>query len=202
MNPFRLQVKLNKHRLKAKPIMSSSSSSQSQPLLTSQPGAPNTYTAPLEAADQVSNGSTYKKAYITTRRHIETFLASRAQHWIVLTLVSLDLLGIFADIIINLYQCDEGKEDDPKWNAVRNGLGIAGLVFSCLFMLELLLSLWAFGWLCASPIPFSFPNRNKPTSGPEQHIDTLPAISNPTSTPSTQLSSSPASRPTFCSTAY
>lgn len=29
---------------------------------------------------------------------------------------------------------------------MRNGLGIAGLVFSCMFMVELLLSVWAFGW--------------------------------------------------------
>jgi hypothetical protein len=63
----------------------------------------------------------------------------------VLGLVSFDLLGIFADIIINLYQCDE-KDTSPFWDDVRNGLGIAGLVFSCLFMLELILSVWAFGW--------------------------------------------------------
>lgn len=62
-----------------------------------------------------------------------------------LGLVSFDLLGIFADIIINLYQCDE-KDTSPFWDDVRNGLGIAGLVFSCLFMLELILSVWAFGW--------------------------------------------------------
>lgn len=59
--------------------------------------------------------------------------------------MSFDLLGIFADIIINLYQCDE-KDTSPVWDDVREGLGIAGLVFSCLFMLELVLSVWAFGW--------------------------------------------------------
>jgi len=59
--------------------------------------------------------------------------------------VTLDLLGIFADIIINLYQCDT-KDTDPKWNDVRNGLGIAGLVFSVCFLVELILSIWAFGW--------------------------------------------------------
>lgn len=64
-----------------------------------------------------------------------------------LGLVSFDLLGIFADIIINLYQCDKDDEGaDPVWDDVREALGIAGLVFSCLFMLELVLSVWAFGW--------------------------------------------------------
>lgn len=29
---------------------------------------------------------------------------------------------------------------------MRNGLGIAGLIFSCLFLVELIASVWAFGW--------------------------------------------------------
>jgi len=76
---------------------------------------------------------------------VSEFLSSKAQHYTVLGLVSFDLLGIFADIIINLYQCDE-KDTDPSWDDVRNALGIAGLVFSCVFLLELVLSVWAFGW--------------------------------------------------------
>jgi len=57
----------------------------------------------------------------------------------------LDLLGIFADIFINLYTCEEG-DPSPTWDQIRNTLNVAGLVFSCLFVLELLLSMWAFGW--------------------------------------------------------
>lgn len=87
----------------------------------------------------------YYGIYNAAKGEVKEFLSSRAQHWTVLSLVSLDLLGIFADIIINLYQCDE-NESGPVWNDVRWGLGIAGLVFSCLFMLELVLSVWAFGW--------------------------------------------------------
>ncbi|TVY68879.1 Voltage-gated hydrogen channel, partial [Lachnellula suecica] len=85
------------------------------------------------------------RLHTTCRSEVKSFLSSRAQHYTVLALVSFDLLGIFADIIINLYQCDE-KNTDPKWGDVRNGLGIAGLVFSCLFMVELVLSIWAFGF--------------------------------------------------------
>lgn len=62
----------------------------------------------------------------------------------VLVLVSLDLLGIFADIFIALYTCEEGQPS-KTWDIVRDRLGIAGLVFSCLFMLELMLSIWAYG---------------------------------------------------------
>jgi len=81
----------------------------------------------------------YKIVYNICKQRIQAFLSSRAQHYTVLSLVSFDLLGIFADIIINLYQCDV-KDTDPIWDDVRFGLGIAGLVFSCLFMLELILS--------------------------------------------------------------
>jgi hypothetical protein len=79
------------------------------------------------------------------RQRARAFLSSRTQHYTVLLLVTLDLLGIFADIIINLYQCDSPSAS-PSWTDVRNGLGIADLVFSCMFMVELLLSVWAFGW--------------------------------------------------------
>ncbi|KAI9643095.1 hypothetical protein NHQ30_008830 [Ciborinia camelliae] len=87
-------------------------------------------------------------SYRKSRNSLQTFLASRAQHYTVLLLVACDLIGIFADIIINLYQCDNDKEGktDPIWNEVREGLGIAGLIFSCLFMVELIASVWAFGW--------------------------------------------------------
>ena len=103
----------------------------------------------------------YRKVYTVCRQRVKAFLSSRAQHYTVLSLVSFDLLGIFADIIINLYQCDEG-DTSPAWDDVRTGLGIAGLVFSCLFMLELILSVWAFGWRFVLPLidpnsSFSFP---------------------------------------------
>jgi hypothetical protein len=111
------------------------SSSSSQPLLSSNhsPSYPH------------PKAMHFKRAHHLCRTKVKAFLSSSAQHYTVLSLVSFDLLGIFADIIINLYQCDE-KDPHPKWDEVRNGLGIAGLVFSCMFMLELLLSVWAFGW--------------------------------------------------------
>ncbi|KAH8596363.1 hypothetical protein B0O99DRAFT_510060 [Bisporella sp. PMI_857] len=86
-----------------------------------------------------------KSIHSRSRRKVKSFLSSSAQHYTVLTLVALDLLGIFADIIINLYQCDI-LNLPPIWDRVRSGLGIAGLVFSCLFTVELLLSLWVFGF--------------------------------------------------------
>jgi hypothetical protein len=116
--------------------------SSSQPLLHDQP---TTHHPISNGNHSSSRGSRFKTIYKGCKTRVSDFLSSRAQHWTVLGLVSFDLLGIFADIIINLYQCDE-KDTSPFWDDVRNGLGIAGLVFSCLFMLELILSVWAFGW--------------------------------------------------------
>jgi voltage-gated hydrogen channel 1 len=119
--------------------------SSSQPLLHDQPTAHSPSTANGNHEPLQSRRSRFKIFYTGCKTQVSDFLSSRAQHWTVLGLVSFDLLGIFADIIINLYQCDE-KDTDPIWDDVRNALGIAGLVFSCLFMLELVLSVWAFGW--------------------------------------------------------
>ena len=135
-----------------------SPSSSSQPLLPTE----NTHSLP--PSSHHTKVAYYKRAHNVCRQQIKTFLASRAQHYIVLGLVSFDLLSIFADIIINLYQCDE-VDTDPKWDDVRNGLGIAGLVFSSMFMLELLLSVWAFGFRCACPpSPSPSPSRFCPTT--------------------------------------
>ncbi|CAD6441337.1 15246c73-b5ab-4eeb-ab8f-a38edd2a07b2 [Sclerotinia trifoliorum] len=113
----------------------------SQPIsITSE--LPYHHTPRLSFSRRLSNG--YRKS----RGYVRSFLSTRGQHYTVLLLVACDLIGIFADIVINLYQCDNDKEGktDPIWNEVRVGLGIAGLVFSCLFMLELIASVWAFGW--------------------------------------------------------
>ncbi len=109
--------------------------SSSQPLLHDSPSSSTAYD---------DHAPRYLILYRTSKNGIREFLSSRAQHYVVLGLVSCDLLGIFADIIINLYQCD-GEKTEPIWNDVRDGLGIAGLVFSCLFMVELILCVWAFG---------------------------------------------------------
>ncbi|KAH9218853.1 hypothetical protein DL95DRAFT_332121 [Leptodontidium sp. 2 PMI_412] len=113
------------------PPSDSNSSSSSQPLL---PSHASPHPPP-----------TYKALYQTCHLKAQTFLSSRYQHYLVLSLVSFDLLGIFADILIELYQCDF-PDASSNWNTVKQGLGIAGLVFSCLFMVELVLSVWGFGW--------------------------------------------------------
>ncbi|KAG9234372.1 hypothetical protein BJ875DRAFT_15155 [Amylocarpus encephaloides] len=114
----------------------SSDSASSQPLLShgsnSQGHHPHQSPRPLS------------RTYKYCRSRVARFLSSTAQHYFVLALVSLDLLSIFADIIITLHQCDYPTAT-PAWDQVRNVLGIAGLVFSCLFMVELMMNIWIFG---------------------------------------------------------
>lgn len=86
----------------------------------------------------------------STRKQTRRFLSSIYGHYAVLLLVSMDVGCIFADFLISLYICDHscGNEDSvgeglPK---AQEALGIVSLVFTCLFMLELLASIWAFGF--------------------------------------------------------
>ncbi|KAF2771231.1 hypothetical protein EJ03DRAFT_248104, partial [Teratosphaeria nubilosa] len=79
------------------------------------------------------------------RHKTKHYLTSKTGHYSILALVSVDITSIFADLILQLLTC-EGRiapKDDDK---AQETLGILSLVFSCLFMVELLASVWAFGW--------------------------------------------------------
>lgn len=83
-----------------------------------------------------------------TRRWLQQFLTSKWGHYTVIILVSLDVAGIFADFLISLHICEHVGEKGfhrKQWEQVDDALDIISLVFSCLFMLELLCSVWAFG---------------------------------------------------------
>jgi len=80
----------------------------------------------------------------TCRAQLQRFLTSKAGHYSILLLVSLDVSCIFADFIINLFTC-EARSPHSAWGTALEALGIVSLVFSCLFMVELLASIWAFG---------------------------------------------------------
>jgi len=84
------------------------------------------------------------------RTQTQRALTSKTGHYSVLLLVSLDVSIIFADFLISLYQCEHscGNADDRvnhDLDEAQEVMGIVSLIFSCLFMLELLASIWAFG---------------------------------------------------------
>ncbi|KAK5114948.1 hypothetical protein LTR85_009986 [Meristemomyces frigidus] len=80
----------------------------------------------------------------SARRQTKRYLTSKTGHYSVLALVSVDISAIFADLILQLLTC-EGRIPLKDGDKAQEVLGILSLVFSCLFMLELLASMWAFG---------------------------------------------------------
>jgi hypothetical protein len=79
------------------------------------------------------------------RNRTRRCLNSKLGHYAILLVVSLDCSCIFAEFIIQIFTC-EGTISKSKGRAAQEAVSIIGLVFSCLFMLELLASIWAFGF--------------------------------------------------------
>ena len=79
------------------------------------------------------------------RYHVKRFLTSKAGHYSVLGVVALDVTTIFADLLLQMMIC-EGHVGRKPGNEAQEVLGILSLVFSTLFMVELVASVWAFGW--------------------------------------------------------
>ena len=83
------------------------------------------------------------------RHSLQNFLSSKWGHYFVLGLVSLDIAGIFADFLISLHICEHSGEkgfNKKSWVQASSTLGDISLAFSCLFMAELLASVFAFGF--------------------------------------------------------
>lgn len=85
--------------------------------------------------------TTYQKR----QRQCQHLLVSKQKHYLILALVALDVSCLLADIFIALIDCDSRIKNDAWVPEVREALERAGLVFSCLFLVELLMCLWAFG---------------------------------------------------------
>jgi len=79
-----------------------------------------------------------------SREACRHYLSSKAGHYFVLGLVSLDVSAIIADFIIRLFKCEK-EWGEQGWDEALDALGIVGLIFSTLFLIELLAAVWAFG---------------------------------------------------------
>lgn len=62
-----------------------------------------------------------------------------------MAVVVLDVVALLANIFIQLIACEMDKLDEPWVQTSKRVLANAGLVFSCLFMVELLACLYSFG---------------------------------------------------------
>ncbi|KAF2100543.1 hypothetical protein NA57DRAFT_74149 [Rhizodiscina lignyota] len=128
--------------------------SEQQPLLESahhELKPPKTFSHWLNPATKYVGG---------TRHQVQRFLTSKYGHYSVLVLVTLDVSCIFAGtarllsfVTLNWsrrnpqisYLKHELSHIGKGFEDALNVLGIVSLVFSCLFMVELLASIWAFG---------------------------------------------------------
>ena len=98
----------------------------------------------MELADLTPSSRHYR--YRENARH---WLGSKYQHCLLLTFITLDVFCIFADIFISLYTCDVGRNRPAttkhRLKRTQEGLTIISFIFSCIFLLELIVTLWAFG---------------------------------------------------------
>jgi len=92
-----------------------------------------------------ADGSEPKSSWTRWREKSKAYLSSTRKHYLILGLVSLDVVAILTDILVSLVACDLGTEDEPWVGDVQEATKICGLVFSCLFLAELIVTIWAFG---------------------------------------------------------
>jgi len=83
------------------------------------------------------------------RQKLQRFLSSKWGHYSVIALVAADITCIFADFLISLHICEHSGEkgfNRRAWQTADDVLDYVSLAFSCLFMAELLGSVFAFGF--------------------------------------------------------
>ncbi|KAI1762151.1 hypothetical protein GGR53DRAFT_432614 [Hypoxylon sp. FL1150] len=93
-----------------------------------------------------SDDCTWRSSYDRAQKATSRFMNSRAKHWLILVLIILDIAGILSDIFIALITCEIGVENDEWVAPTRNALTIFSLSLSCVFLVELLMSVFADGW--------------------------------------------------------
>ncbi|KAJ5485306.1 hypothetical protein N7539_005294 [Penicillium diatomitis] len=82
------------------------------------------------------------------KRQARSFLNSRWGHYLILSLVTIDVCCSFAEFLIQLHVCEwqqTGGKKGREWSIVEEGLSITGLIISCLFLVELSISVLSFG---------------------------------------------------------
>jgi hypothetical protein len=103
-------------------------------------------TPDLEASPLLGcNALAFPSKYTHTRANTRAFLTTRTKHYIVMGLVALDVVVILADVFVALIACDMHLPKEGWVAKTREGLHITAAVFSSLFLVELLVTVWAYG---------------------------------------------------------
>ncbi|KAG5982606.1 hypothetical protein E4U55_001673 [Claviceps digitariae] len=79
------------------------------------------------------------------RRTGRVLLSSRRKHFLVMSMVAVDVAALLANIFIQLIACELHQRDEPWVQDLTGSLERVGLLLSSLFMLELGACLFSFG---------------------------------------------------------
>lgn len=97
-----------------------------------------------DGGESAAASNTPPSSFARGRQALQHFFTSTTGHYAILILVGLDVAAILFGILITLFTC--GRDNThPIWNTVAYALNLTSMVFSCLFVVELLLSWWAYG---------------------------------------------------------
>jgi hypothetical protein len=75
----------------------------------------------------------------------QAVLSSPLGRYTILALIGLDISGVFAEFLVTSLACD-GSLSAHSAETAEAVLSVLSLTFSSIFMVELILTLWAFGW--------------------------------------------------------
>ncbi|KAI0110891.1 hypothetical protein GGR51DRAFT_82323 [Nemania sp. FL0031] len=80
------------------------------------------------------------------RAQTQRFFSSRTKHWMILALILLDVAGILTEIFIALITCELHRQDEAWVTPTQDALAVFALTMSCIFVVELILSVFADGF--------------------------------------------------------
>ncbi|KAL2213953.1 hydrogen voltage-gated channel 1 [Sarocladium strictum] len=75
----------------------------------------------------------------------QQILSSRKKHFIVMSLVALDVVALLANVFIQLIACEMHQDDEHWVQVVVSCLEAIGLTISSLFMVELVACMYSYG---------------------------------------------------------
>lgn len=91
------------------------------------------------------NHSRPRSTIARLRLHTQAVLSSPLGRYTILALIGLDISGVFAEFLVTSLACD-GSLPAHSAETGEAVLSVLSLTFSSIFMVELILTLWAFGW--------------------------------------------------------
>ncbi|KAG6322917.1 hypothetical protein E4U22_007772 [Claviceps purpurea] len=84
-------------------------------------------------------------AFQHVRRSGRVLLSSRRKHFLVMSIVALDVMALLANIFVQLIACEMHQNDEEWVKNLSKSLESLGLIFSTLFLVELAACLFSFG---------------------------------------------------------